>query len=48
MRAKVKTLSAGERFSAIVLAIAFFSVIIPAAVEVMQQHDAAAQHQISD
>ncbi|HEV8016305.1 MAG TPA: hypothetical protein VGP48_12275 [Stellaceae bacterium] len=48
MRSKVKTLSAGERFSAIVLAVAFFSVIIPAALEVMQHRDAAAQHQLND
>jgi hypothetical protein len=48
MRAKVKILSAGERFSAIVLAIAFFSVIIPAAFEVMQHHDAVGQHQLDN
>jgi hypothetical protein len=46
MHPKAKSLSAGERFSAIVLIIAFFSVIIPATVEVMLHHDALAQHQI--
>ncbi|HLI20516.1 MAG TPA: hypothetical protein VKV32_05335 [Stellaceae bacterium] len=33
MRDFVKSLSAGERFSAILIAVAFFSVIIPAAIE---------------
>lgn len=32
MRNFVKSLSAGERFSAVVIAVAFFSVIIPAAI----------------
>ena len=33
MRDFVKSLSAGERFSALVILIAFFSVMIPAAIE---------------
>jgi hypothetical protein len=44
MRAFLKSLSAGERFSAVVLALAFFSVMIPAAVE--YTHMAAAPHGI--
>lgn len=32
MRDFVKSLSAGERFSAMLIAVAFFSVIIPAAI----------------
>lgn len=45
MRAFVKSLSAGERFSAIVLAFAFFSVMIPAAIE--YSHSIAAPHGIT-
>lgn len=33
MRTFVKSLSAGERFSAVVIALAFLSVMIPAAIE---------------
>ena len=37
MRAFINSLSAGERFSALVIAIAFFSVMIPAALEYSRQ-----------
>jgi hypothetical protein len=43
MRQFVKTLSAGERFSAIVIALAFFSVIIPAAIAYTHSTAASAQ-----
>jgi hypothetical protein len=48
MRARVKSISAGERFSAIVLIAAFFSVIIPAAIEITLHHGMAIQQPIRD
>ena len=48
MRPKVKSLSIGERFSAIVLIVAFFSVIIPAAAELTLHHNGLIQHHIRD
>lgn len=42
MRDFIKSLSAGERFSAIVLTLAFFSVIIPAAIAYAHSTTAAA------
>jgi hypothetical protein len=45
MRDFVKSLSAGERFSAIVILLGFFSVMIPAAIE--YAHAAAGAHSVS-
>jgi hypothetical protein len=45
MRNFVKSLSAGERFSAIVIALAFLSVMVPAALE--YTHAAAAAQNVS-
>lgn len=44
MRTFVKSLSAGERFSAVVIALAFFSVMIPAAIA--YTHSVTAPHSI--